>query len=122
MLKSQWNIDINRIMSNLGESVKKKAERTAQAVYDGVVDFSPVDTGQFRASWNISENSPNFNTVDVGGISMNPLPRPNQIARAASNFPIFFISNGKDYGQILEYGNSRQAPSGMVRLTLAKLK
>jgi hypothetical protein len=33
---------------------------------------------------------------------------------------IFYLTNNLPYGERLEYGYSKQAPSGMVRITLAE--
>lgn len=122
MFYAKWDMNTGAIMAKLRKQVKAKAEAKAQEFYDGVVFNSPVYTGQFRASWNISEGSPNFKTVDVGGSPSNPLPPPRQIAKATSDFPIFFISNGKPYAEILENGNHRQAPAAPVKITLAAMR
>jgi hypothetical protein len=122
MFKSQWNIDINRIMGRFKEDVRTKAERVTQQLYDKVVEFSPVYTGRFRASWNISEGAAEYLNVDQGGEKGNPLAAVSRKAKATSPFPIFFITNGRPYGQVLEHGGPRNAPHGMVRRAIASIR
>lgn len=119
---SSWNMDVEGIMFGLTSSVKRVAERTAQKVYDGVVKRSPVYSGQFRASWNISQGAPNYATADSGGSPASPLTAPKQKAKLFGPPYVLFVANGKPYAQKLEEGSSDQAPHGIMRATLASLR
>jgi hypothetical protein len=114
-------MDTNGIMARFRKVVKEKAEARTQFVYDRLMKYTPVYTGQTRQSWNISEGKPNYSTVDVGGSKENPLPPGNQKAVATTDFPVFYIANGKPHILILENGNSKQAPVGMLRRAIADL-
>lgn len=88
-------------------------------VWDGIISLTPVDTGQARASWNMSKNVPNYSTIDEGdGLAAPSAP---QISFTKGEYPLIFIANGKDYIQYLEEGWSSQAPYGMVQITLNNL-
>jgi hypothetical protein len=121
MLQARWNLNLNRFRNKIGEKVKQKAERVTQTLVDGFIEMSPVYRGHFRASWNVSEGVPRF-VQAKGGSPEAPLGSPNVRVRATKDFPVFFITNGQPYGKKLEYGSSRQAPNGVVRVTIAGMK
>lgn len=120
-MKAQFYVDISKFRDRMGESVQKKTERLTQKVVDKLIAISPVYTGNFRQSWNVSENTPNFVTVKSGDPN-SPLPPISLSVKAVSKFPVLFITNGQPYGAILENGNHRQAPYAMIKTTLVGLR
>lgn len=62
-------------------------------LFTAIVEATPVDTGQARASWRISKT------------------QEGEIFK-------WRIVNGVPYIIFLEYGSSKQAPQGMVRINL----
>ena len=87
----------------------------AQEVWQGAVDRTDVDTGDLRASWNLSQGRPNLATVS-GGISGSPLPAPTMLnlAVTALSKAKFFVSNGKHYVVHVEYGSPTITPRLML--------
>lgn len=122
MIQASFNLNLRRFRSRMSETVKGKAERLTQTAFDSMVALSPYWSGNFRASWNVSEGYPIFNTVEDGSPA-SPLPGARMIVKAKSDFPVFYITNGQPYGQRLEHGWSKtQAPYGMVRITIASMR
>lgn len=88
-----------------------------------VINLSPVDTGRFLANWQFSIDS-------VSGASIDDTDQMGDetLARFVSEVgPLTYgqtayIYNNLVYGPSLEYGHSRQAPRGMVRITLARFQ
>lgn len=120
-MQGSFRVDVRRVRSKIGESVTRRAERVTQRLVDAFIADSPVDTGSFRASWNVSEGYPEFKVVN-GGSTEAPLGPPFFVVKAKSHFPVFFITNGQPYGQMLEHGWSHtQAPYGIVRVNIAGL-
>ncbi|HEX5539900.1 MAG TPA: HK97 gp10 family phage protein [Methylophilaceae bacterium] len=89
-----------------------------------VVLKSPVRSGRFRNNWNVGNGSIDTGTnegVDPSGSA--------QIAKAAAelqsisiNGQTIYVTNSLVYSYRLEYeGWSKQAPNGMVRITLAEI-
>ncbi|MBM1191530.1 hypothetical protein [Pseudomonas weihenstephanensis] len=79
--------------------------------------------GRFRGNWMFSIGSPDASTVDQvdpgGSRSMA------RIVNGALQFnagETAYITNSLPYAVPLEYGHSTQAPSGMVRITLANFQ
>lgn len=85
---------------------------------ESVVTLSPVDTGRFKGNWQL--------TIDERASSS--LLRYDQdghttlsaMASKVNSFTagqVAYIQNMVLYGYDLEYGYSKQAPDGMVRIT-----
>lgn len=86
-----------------------------------VIRRSPVDTGLFRANWFVSNGEPTSETTRTrdrtGLISIG---RAHQAVNYIRGGGVTYIFNNLPYGYPLEYGHSKQAPAGMVRLTVAR--
>lgn len=107
---------------DIGEAV----ELISLEAFKRIVEKSPVDTGRFRGNWNASIGSADASTtetVDKSGGATN--------ARAAGvisgysgydSLPAIYITNGLPYAVRLEDGHSKQAPGGMVALTLTEIE
>lgn len=106
--------------------IKKTEKSVEEVVKDTVMDLtvnlvlrSPVDTGKFRGNWNTSFNQPNYNTV--GDVENNSVERAVKVVERYQLGDTVYITNSLPYAARLEYeGWSKQAPDGMVRLTLVE--
>lgn len=89
----------------------------------GVVQKSPVDTGRFRGNWIVSVDSPNL--TETQQTDVNGSATINKGMAAIEAFDInnsrIYIQNNLPYGNRLENGWSKQAPNGMVALTLSEM-
>lgn len=76
---------------------------------------SPVDTGRFRASWTIGvgQIDPSVAPATEAGKVATPEPRIPAITVGAT----YYHANSLPYARRLEYGWSKQAPAGCVRVT-----
>ncbi len=88
---------------------------------------TPVDTGLARSSWHIQLNNralPPMRSAPVRGHSgavRGEVPGTATVASFGLG-DVLYILNNVAYIRSLEYGHSKQAPRGMVRLTLAAAK
>lgn len=117
----KWTVDPMQFMQGLNLAPARIVKELSEEIFDGVVDRSPVDTGSFRASWNVKVGSPDLDVVD-GGSSKSPLPAPQFPNIDTSSLQPVYITNNQPYGVKLEHGHSDQAPQGIVALTIASLK
>lgn len=79
--------------------------------------------GRFRGNWMFSIGSPDTSTVyqvDPGG--SRSMARIVNGALEFNTGETAYITNSLPYAIPLEYGHSTQAPSGMVRITLANFQ
>lgn len=120
-MRVEFKFDANLIKSQIGEGVKEKTERVTQELLDRIIANSPVRTGNFRASWNVTEGVAIFLDVSSGDPAF-PLSAPNYRVRALTDFPVFYITNGKEYGVYLEYGTQHMQPYAVVRSAIASMK
>lgn len=110
----------------------KKAEGNATQVVRkigidtlaAVVKRTPVDTGRARANWNTSIGSPDLGVSDNKDKSGELAKARGRavIGTATAAAPIYLM-NSLPYIRRLEYeGWSKQAPAGMVRITVAEFQ
>ena len=97
-------------------------------VHNKIIERTPIDTGLAKASWNISLGAPDYETAPVGreygetwdaGVAA-AYARQTQKRLKAFTLQDVYISNGNEYISLLEHGRSKQAPRGMVGITLAE--
>jgi hypothetical protein len=85
-----------------------------------IIQRSPVKTGFFRGNWQLGIGSTPSGTVQVndrtGQIAISRIDAALQGLELGA--PRTYLVNNTPYGPLLEMGSSRQAPSGMVRITL----
>jgi len=108
-----------------GELVQQEADEVFQIVAtevgQSVINLTPVDTGRALSNWNAGINAPD----DVYRETEDPLDSKTS-ARLAGEFKALkfgdtaYITNATPHVPFLEYGSSKQAPNGMIRITLAR--
>lgn len=91
-----------------------------------IVLKTPVDTGYARMNWQVTINKPADSVVGEQSGEKVRSSRVYEKANAVlANLPPFqtvYISNNVDYIEFLEEGSSKQAPAGMVAITVEELK
>lgn len=115
-----WNVDPSKFMSKVDVSITRKTLEVSEEIFDGVVEKSPVRTGSFRASWNVTVNQADESIVR-GGSPEYPLRAPVFPKLSIKPGDKIIINNSTVYGPKLENGYSDQAPLGMVSVTLVSL-
>ena len=110
------------------EVAKEQAELVAKKItielFSRVIEKSPVLTGRFRANWNCSIGSPNLSTSEStdpsgsGAISKVT----STVVSYTLNDQSVFLTNNLPYAERLENGWSKQAPNGMVRLSVMEIQ
>lgn len=108
-----------------GDLVQEEADQVfrivATEVGQSVINLTPVDTGRALSNWNAGINSPD----DTYRETEDPMDSQTS-SRLAGEFSALkfgdtaYVTNATPHIPFLEYGSSKQAPHGMVRVTLAK--
>lgn len=118
---SGFTLDIK----NFVEKAKKNPETVARQVsfklFSAVIKASPVDTGRFRMNWQTAgavAPSGVIDGTDKGGAAA--IGDAASYIFAASDWNEFTLTNNLPYAERLEYGWSNQAPSGVVRVNVAR--
>jgi hypothetical protein len=114
-----WRNDPMRFVGHVEGIAKKRAYDLSKAIFDGIVSRTPVLTGSARANWHARLGGPDVSVVK-NEPGAPPLPAPSFPFSSLPAYAKVYISNATPYIMELEYGWSRQAPYGMVRVTLAQ--
>jgi hypothetical protein len=90
-------------------------------LFTSLVKKSPVDTGRFRSNWQIGVNAINLLTDEStdksgGQATLRAFAAMAEVKAGGT----VYLTNSLPYAISLEYGWSKQAPQGMVRLSLAE--
>lgn len=103
----------------VGMAPSKLVKRVAVDLFNRIIDKTPVDTGRARASWNISVNEADRTVPPEGQVSY---PKPQApLGMQVQPGDSIVISNNLPYIVKLEEGHSKQAPHGMVALSIAEV-
>lgn len=105
-------------LSQMGDYCNKQLEQllrvTVLETDSRLKQASPVDTGRFRASWQVGENAAPGGEVPEGQYgSTPPLTRIGYSQERIGN--IYSVHNNLPYAEHLAQGWSKQAPAGWVQ-------
>lgn len=107
---------------NLG--VATVVRKIAVDLHTKITKRTPVDTGRARASWMLTEGAPSDVAPDASAFPKGktaPAPPTPDVAAIDGKKSVFIVSN-LIYIEPLENGHSKQAPAGMVAVSLAEVK
>jgi len=82
---------------------------------------SPVDVGTFQNNWLVSIGEPADATTTMFGAFAAQSAGALASYAAMTEFPVIYLQNNLPYALRLENGWSKQAPSGVVAMTVAEL-
>lgn len=95
--------------------------KIALDVFSEVILMSPVDTGRFRGNWQVAIGNIPAGTLEIddkaGTVSIGKVQA--EVLGLEVGQTIYLINN-LPYAQKLEFGHSKQAPSGMIRITVQR--
>lgn len=114
--------DVDKVIAKLEklalESIKGSIADSVAQLYKEIVDRTPVDTGEAHRSWEINYGF-GFNkaAATFQGKQQSVIDKDRyQLGTTIE------IRNELPYMQRLEYGWSKQAPKGMVRISSLKFR
>lgn len=117
----QFSIDVSAWCAQVPKDADKIYRKVCIEVSRGVIMMSPVDEGRFRGNWQAAIGSPPSQPIErkdkSGGVTVADAV---SVAAQLRTGMTFFLVNNLPYALPLEYGHSKQAPAGMVRVTVAR--
>jgi hypothetical protein len=120
----QFALQLAEFAKKAGANADLVVQKVAIDLLGRVVMRSPVDTGRFRANWAVTVGAPSAGTTEATDKSGAGAVEAG--ARVLASFqvgPSIYITNNLPYGPRLEYeGWSKQAPAGMVRVSVAEFE
>lgn len=118
----QFALEIDAEWAAMQVNLHEAVQYIANVALNGVKEKSPVATGQFRANWLVSIGQPD-GSIQEGPGGGHAAKSAGALASyaAVEGYPVIYLQNNLPYGSRLEDGYSKQAPGGMVGLTVAEL-
>jgi prophage DNA circulation protein len=108
--------DLQRYAKKTGASLDETARAVTLEVFTSVIQDTPVDTGRARGNWQFTTVSPATGETDQSEASAIAAVQP----KAGE---VNYLTNNLPYIGRLEYvGWSNQAPNGMVRKNIARVR
>lgn len=102
--------------------------KIALDMFSRVIEKSPVDTGCFKSNWQVSIGSIPSGTITPerdkkGYYDFEPAVTAVMAKTLETKAgDVVYLINNISYSRRLEYGWSKQAPAGMVRLTIVEFQ
>lgn len=119
----RFNLDLAAVRKRIGTKVVVAQKKIAFNLLDGIVNMTAVDTGRARGNWLVSLGSPDLSmnwdkkdpagggTISAGATAIGEL----------QTYGAIYITNNLPYIVALEKGRSKQAPVGMVQVSLDRV-
>lgn len=116
---STFTLDVSKFVDKASKTADAEVRKICYDLVTGIILKTPVDTGRARANWFTSIGSPSVSvtaSTDPSG-SSSISSALGAISKATGN--VLWITNNLPYIYRLEFeGWSKQAPAGMVRVTI----
>lgn len=133
-----FSVDLTQFVNRTNAKLESTVKRIVAGVAESVIEMSPVGDasywkspppkgyigGRFRGNWDYGFNSASgaqFDSIDPSGLlSLGRVMGGLSGKTALGN--VHYITNSLPYAKALEDGWSRQAPQGMVGLTVLRFQ
>jgi hypothetical protein len=112
---TSFKIDLKEFADKVGVEVEVVTRKIGMEAWTGVTKKTPVDTGRARANWNMGVGNIDLSTSETTSPS-----RPS--LKKGDGLNALYITNNLPYIESLEKGSSKQAPNGMVEVTMTEIK
>jgi len=122
-MTQQFAAQVRRFSNETQAKLDLAVRKITLDVFENVIVMSPVDTGRFRGNWMPAVGSVPSGTVeavDPSGGSVRA--RVQGVTNGVRAGDVIFMVNNLPYAERLENGWSRQAPAGMVALTVQRFQ
>lgn len=120
---STFALDLSKAIEKAQQNADQVIKKATFELFRSVIEKSPVDTGRFRANWNVAIGTPDLSTSEETDNSARGEPSVQNMQNVVLNSKFMdqsiFLTNSLPYALRLEEGWSQtQAPNGMVRLSI----
>lgn len=118
-----FSTDLDKAKLNLAGYAEEMVRGTLFSLASRIIKESPVDTGRFRGNWQASINSPQkskMQRLDKSGAAA--IGDMSSVVMSMKMGQTFYLTNNLPYARRLEYGYSKQAPSGFLRINVMRVQ
>lgn len=114
-----FSADIQKFIDKAKGNLDLVVRKVSLDMFRKVIVKSPVDTGRFKGNWQVAIGSIPAGTLEIddkGGTATIAKVTAEALNMKAGD--VIYLVNNLPYARALEYGHSKQAPAGMVRITI----
>ena len=108
---------IGQAIANINGRTEKMVRGTIIGCASRIIKRTPVKEGTLRGNWQASIGQPVGTTVDredkSGSAASSEIAKEGQTLNIGQ---VFYMSNNLPYAAAIEFGSSKQAPQGMMRI------
>lgn len=124
MASETFGLDIARFVEKAKAAPEQVVRKVGLDLASRVVLRSPVDTGRFRANWNVAfGRADTLTTPSTDKTGGKTLERVRVQLNGWAPGQDIYLTNSLPYAIPLEYGwSKKQAPQGMVRITVTEFQ
>ena len=122
-MSGSFEIDIARFVEKAKGNVDLVVRKISLDIFRRVIMKSPVDTGRFKGNWQVAIGS-----IPAGTLEINDKSGTATVAKVTAATlglhagQVIYLVNNLAYARALEYGHSKQAPNGMVRVSIEEVQ
>lgn len=125
MSNEAFKRNFSKLLKRVGDRANDVVRKTALELQTGMVESSPVDSGRFKGNWQCGVGA--IDSTQSGKMDTTPLGDHDKSGSTARTDGVLigwkpgktiYLTNALPYSRRLEHGWSKQAPSGVVRLTV----
>lgn len=117
MALGSFTLDIQRFADKAKGNMDLVVRKVALDIFGRVIEKSPVKSGRFKSNWLCAIGAiPEGTTLAVDVTAA--ITQVEAAALGVKAGDVVYLVNNLPYGPRLEFGWSKQAPAGMVRLTV----
>lgn len=137
MASETFALQLGRFAEKAGENAQKVIRKVSIDLLSGIVLRTPVGNpdlwaskppkgyvgGRLRANWNVSLATPDTTTTTLTDDSGQQTINTGSVTINAFQDQPIYIVNSLPYVREIEYeGHSKQAPAGMLRITVSEFQ
>lgn len=118
-----FTLDIKKFVAKAKKNPELVMRSVSLKLFSAIIKSSPVDTGRFRMNWQTSGAIPAGGAIDgVDPTGDNAVGMATTFITNSPEWSAFTLTNNLPYAERLEYGWSKQAPVGMVRVNITRFQ
>lgn len=109
-----------RVTDKMNAAIDGTVREVVTRIFETAQEISPVHTGNYRANWQILKDGDAFEQLpidsapdeQIGRIESDPAPGESA----------WIVGNAVPYAELLERGSSKQAPAGVLNISVAAVE
>ena len=114
-MKTKFAVNVRQWAEKTGLKTEQVVRAATLEIFSRVILKSPVDTGRFRGNWQVDRRGFDWEKNDkTGSVTIEKVTADVMASEVGG---VTSLINNLPYAERLEFGHSKQAPEGMVRLT-----